>query len=194
MVVKYHYLHRKASCSIAYGAYVDGKLIGVCMFGTPASPSVCSGLCGPGEKYHILELTRLWISDSIGNYPESTLIAGSLKLLRDSPYASKDIIISYADTSQGHIGTIYQATNWYYLGLSSKHVEYRVEGMSGHSRHYFDSLGGVSKAKEILGNKISVSERPRKHRYLFINTKCRKRKRAILNELRYTIEPYPKQK
>ena len=192
IVIKNHYLHRKASCCIAFGAYVDEELIGVCMFGIPASPSVCIGLCGPKEKDRVLELTRLWIDDKIQNYPESTLISKSLKLLRQSEYKDKDIIISYADSEQQHLGVIYQATNWIYLGMSDKHIQYKVEGISGHSRHYFDEFGGIEKAKIILGNKMIAYERPRKYRYLYINTKCRIRRKEILSELRYRVQFYPK--
>jgi len=192
IVIKNHYLHRKASCCIAFGGYVDDELIGVCMFGIPASPSVCIGLCGVKEKNRILELTRLWIDDKIQNYPESTLISKSLTLLRQSEYKDKDIIISYADSEQHHIGIIYQATNWLYVGMSDKHIQYRVEGVSGHSRHYFDKYGGIEKAKSQLGDKMICYERPRKYRYVFINTKSTRRRKQIESELNYDIQPYPK--
>ena len=46
MVVKYHYLHRKASCSYCYGLYENktGILIGTIVYGTPASRALQKGI------------------------------------------------------------------------------------------------------------------------------------------------------
>jgi len=188
MVVENHYLHRKAPCSFAFGL-IDkdtDKTMGVVVYGVPASPSLLDGLCGEEQRKNIYELTRLWIDDSIGKNAESFLIGNTLKLV------DKEIIVSYAEIQQGHRGVVYQATNWTYTGLSSRHCEWWVDGKRGkHCRHEFDKYGGIVQAKKVLGERMTKHERPRKHRYVYFN--CTKRRKVeLMDKLRYGVCDYPK--
>lgn len=188
LVIKHHYLHRKSSCSIAYGLHEKStdEIIGVITYGKPASNSLCVGICGKDESKNVVELTRLWIKDDTLKNTESFFIGNTLKLL------SYEIIVSYAEVRMGHLGIVYQATNWIYTGLSDKHVVWLVNGEEGsHSRHLLDEYGGVNNAKEALGEKLVKGERPRKHRYIFFNG-SKKRKKELLNKLKYKIHTYPK--
>jgi hypothetical protein len=189
MVVDNHYLHRKASNMYAYGLFDGDEMIGCVIYGKPASPSLCVGVCGPEESSQVLELTRLWIADKTPKNTESYLIGRSLRMLPKD----RDIIVSYAEIGAGHVGTVYQATNWIYTGMSDRHVEWRLDGESStHSRHIFDEHGGVNGAKAFFGDRLERAERPRKHRYVFFNTSSKRRKRELLDKLRYKIQPYPK--
>lgn len=189
MVVEYHYLHRKAPASFCYGLFDEmGQMVGTVVYGKPASPSLCKGVAGPEESSRVMELTRLWIADITPKNAESFLIGQSLKMLP----AEYDIIVSFAEIQAGHVGTVYQATNWLYTGKSDRHVEWKIAGESGkHSRHLLDEYGGVNKAKEILGDKLIRGERPRKHRYVMLRG-SKFRKRELLEKLRYEVLPYPK--
>ena len=188
MIVSNHYLHRKAPCSYAFGLCDTGSNVvkGVVTYGKPASHSLCKGICGEGEASEVIELTRLWVSDDVPKNGESFLIGNTIKLV------PQDIIVSYAEQQQGHLGIVYQATNWIYTGMSDKHVQWQVEGMdSKHSRHLFDQYGGINGAKKALGDKMVATQRPRKYRYIYFN--CNKRrKRELMDKLRYPILPYPK--
>lgn len=185
-VIKYHYLHRRCSCSQAFGLYRFEELVGVCCFGSPATDSIRKGVCGKECKDDVIELTRVVLKQKIGRNAESWFISRCLKM------CCKPIIISYADTSQGHVGYIYQATNFLYTGLSSKHKDWVILGMEGqHQRHLFDRYGGREEAKRVLGDKMIQVDRPRKHRYVYFN--CSKgEKRRYLRLLKYPILPYPK--
>lgn len=155
-------------------------------YGKPASPSLCKGICGADESKNVIELTRLFIFDTTPKNTESFFIANTMKLL---PFS---IIVSYADTSVGHIGYIYQASNFLYTGLSDKHIIWEYEGMGNiHQRHWAKQYGGVKKAKEILGDKLIKKERPRKHRYIYFNCD-KKTKKNLLSKLKYNIYNYPK--
>lgn len=187
LVVKNHYLHRKAPCSQAFGL-VNKKeeVIGVVVYGTPASRPLQKGVCGIEEANNVLELTRLWVQDGTPRNVESFLIGNTI------PMVEKEIIVSYAEVEQGHLGIVYQATNWIYTGLSDKHSKWFIKGTDDkHCRHIFDSYGGINKAKEILGDKMVRGERPRKHRYIYFNAD-KSRRQELINKLRYTIQPYPK--
>ena len=190
MVVESHYLHRKASAMFCYGLFDGDEMIGCVIYGKPASPSLCVGVCGREESDKVIELTRLWIKDGTPKNTESFLIGRSLRLLPKE----KDIIVSYAEIGAGHIGIVYQATNWIYTGKSDRHVEWRLDGATSatHTRHIFDQHGGVNGAKEFYGERLERHERPRKHRYVMFNTKSKSRRRELVSKLRYQIQPYPK--
>lgn len=189
IIVENHYLHRRGPASSAFGLFDDlGSLVGVITYGTPASPSLVKGIAGEDEARHVTELTRLWIADITPKNAESFLIGNSLKMLPDD----KDIVVSFAEVRAGHVGTVYQATNWIYTGLSDRHVEWHVDGVesSKHGRHLFDEFGGVDGAKEALGDRLVRTERPRKHRYVYLRGDKWRRK-DLLSKLRYDPQPYP---
>jgi len=63
MVVANHYLHRAAPAMFAFGLFDGLDMVGCIIYGKPASPSLCVGVCGPEESNRVIELTRLWIED-----------------------------------------------------------------------------------------------------------------------------------
>lgn len=188
IVVKNHYLHRRSPCSYMWGLFHYNDIVGCIIYGTPASRALQKGICGKEEADHVIELNRLWIEDDTPRNAESYLIGNTLKLLP----IDKDIVVSYSEIQMGHVGTVYQASNFIYTGLSDKHVQWIVEGYDvKHSRHLFDKYGGVNKAKSILGSSIIRTERPRKHRYVYFRG-SKKRKKELRKKLKYPVLPYPK--
>lgn len=190
VVIRYHYMHRKAPCSYAFGMIrkSDNKLCGVIMYGSPATPMICKGVCGIEERDHVIELTRLCINDNVGINGESWLVSKSLELLRRIG-CKKDIVVSYADSGVNHVGYIYQASNFIYTGLSAKHKDYRSKNKDiGHQRHFYDGKN----AKDLKNDDtLEYVERSRKHRYVYFN--CSKgRRRYLIKKLKYKIEKYPK--
>jgi hypothetical protein len=184
IVIENHYLHRKAPCSVAFGLFLDDKIKGVICYGTPSSAPLRSGIAGPENANNVIELTRLWVCDSVPRNGESYLIGNTLK------ESGKEIVVSYAEIQQGHVGTVYQATNWLYTGLSAKRTNWTIYGVSKHCQTLADKYS-ASEIREKYGDRFSLQERPRKHRYVFINAKG-KRKAHLIASLRYQIQPYPK--
>lgn len=184
LVVKNHYLHRKCPCSFAYGLFESSEIIGCIVYGTPSSAPLRRGICGDSEKSNVIELTRLWIQDGTPKNTESFLIGNTLRLV------DKEIIVSYAEIEQGHVGVVYQATNWIYTGLSAKRTNWTIEGIDKHCQTIADKYTS-KELREIYGDKFKLVPRPRKHRYVFFNAK-KKRKKQLLNKLKYGVEPYPK--
>ena len=135
---------------------------------------------------NVYELNRLWVADDVPKNGESYLISHTLKKL------DKEIIVSFADTSQGHIGYVYQATNFLYCGLSAKFKDPKVKGFENmHHATYAHGMT-VEQVKEKYGEEnVYYVERPRKHRYIYFNAKGR-RKKELMKKLKYKILPYPK--
>lgn len=194
LIVKNHYLHRKCPCSQAFGLFEQSeiksdlfdsdRLVGCVVYGTPSSSPLRKGICGDSEVFNVVELTRLWIEDGTPKNTESFLIGNTLNLV------DKEIIVSYADIQQGHLGIVYQATNWIYTGLSAKRTNWTIQGNDKHCQTIADKYT-ATEIREKYGDKFSLVDRPRKHRYVFFNAKKR-RKKELLRKLKYKVEPYPK--
>jgi len=184
VVVREHYLHRKAPCSIAFGLFLENQLKGVVCYGTPSSAPLRSGIAGPENAKNVVELTRLWVCDSVPRNGESFLIGRTIKR------AGKEIVVSFAEIEQGHVGTVYQATNWIYTGLSAKRTNWTVDGVDKHCQTLADKYTS-KQIREQYGKLFSLKPRPRKHRYVFINAKGRRRDN-LLKALRYLPAQYPK--
>lgn len=183
VIVERHYLHRRAPCERAFGLFNGQKLVGVVCYGTPSSAPLRSGVCGPDEAMNVTELTRLWVSDEVGRNGESYLIGRSL------PMCGKEIVVSFADPSQGHVGVVYQATNWIYTGLSAKRTNWTFDGNNKHGQTVADKYSR-EEAEKLQG--FRLEPRVQKHRYVFFNTKNKKRRVELTRALRYAVEPYPR--
>jgi hypothetical protein len=165
-----HYAKRLPSISYAFGLFDKGSLVGVCTYGSPASPSLCVGVCGEEYRDKVVELNRLVIDSSEPN-GASILVSRSLKLL-----PKPSIVVSYADTAQGHVGYVYQSTNFLYTGATAERTD--MGGEEGkHSRHAKDPSIRVFRSS--------------KHRYITF-TGSKSQKRFLKNKLNYSIEAYPK--
>lgn len=184
IVVEKHYLHRKAPCSIAFGLFLDDDIMGVICYGTPSSAPLRMGIAGIENKNNVIELTRLWVDDRVPKNGESFLIGNTLKL------CGKEIVVSYADTSEGHRGVVYQATNWLYTGLSAKRTNYKIVGVDKHCQTIADKYTS-KELKELYGDDFTLEPRSRKHRYVFINADKR-RKKELLKQLKYKTMEFPK--
>jgi len=195
--LKKHYARRLPNINCAYGLYDNTNLLqGVCSFGRPMSHTLISGAVNGLYQDNFLELNRLVINEGLEKNVLSFFVSGCLNRL-----PKPSVVVSYADTSQGHHGYIYQATNWIYTGLSAKFKDYAVRGLEHmHHSSIEDSVGRYDENKDInkhellrkkYGDKLYMKERPRKHRYFyFLGNK--KEKAHMKENLQYKIENYPK--
>lgn len=186
IVSRKHYLRRAAPCSFAFALMcnVSSRIAGVIMYGTPSSAPLRSGICGEEESGNVIELTRLWIKDGTPKNCESFLIGNTI------PLVNKEIIVSYAELQQGHVGTVYQATNWIYTGLSAKRTNWKIDGIEKHCQTIADKYS-ASEVRSLYGDGFSLEPRPQKHRYIYFNCNKRRRKQ-LMSKLRYQVHPYPK--
>jgi hypothetical protein len=149
LVVANHYLHRKSTVSHCYGLEHDAKVVGVVIFGVPASRHLQLGAC-PTAPDSVIELNRLWVCDAMPRNTETWFLSRALGLL--PPH----IVVSYADTTQGHTGIIYRAANFNYAGWTDMdrakpRLDYLTTGK--HTRDAF--RGGEGAAS------ITVRRRPK---------------------------------
>ena len=175
LVLNVHYARRVPPISHAYGLFVDGTLMGCVTYGIPASDSVCRGLAGEEYRLRVLELNRLVVLDGAPKNSASTLVGRFLRMLPRGMY-----VISYADYGGwGHVGYVYQATNWLYTGKTKE----RTDQFAGENRHPRHAEGADPSSRTI---------RTEKHRYLFVTAHGRERGKMI-RRIRWPIyDHYPK--
>ena len=180
-----HYAKRIPQIMFAFGLYVEEVLTGVITYGIPASPSLCMGICGVEHSEQVLELNRICLMNNKNN-EASYLVAHSIKQL-----PKPSIIVSYADTEHGHVGYVYQATNFLYTGLSANRVDWTIKGQEHkHSKTISDGMS-LETMKEKYGDDFYYVQRSRKHRYIYFHAD-KKYKKMLESKLKYAIEPYPK--
>lgn len=180
VIAEAHYIGTPGSTSVSLGLYVDDVLAGVLTYGTIPGNNAAA-VCGPDRKLAVMELTRLAVYDWAPRNSESWFIAQSFRWMeRNRPDVS--ILISYADSSVGHVGTIYQATNWIYTGASTNDMVYRIaSGEVIHAR-------SAHRKPLPPGKWIPV---PAKHRYVrFLGDRAQQR--ALRRSLRWEPLGYPK--
>lgn len=169
-IMKKHYAKRLPSISYAFGLYKNDQLVGVVTYGIPASNSLCEGVCGKQYKEFVIELNRLCLLNNEKN-ESSFLVGNSIQLL-----PKPKIIVSYADTAQGHIGYVYQATNFLFTGTTKERTDMSA-GDGKHSRHATDPT-----IRQF---------RSAKHRYIYFHG-TKTDKKLLQRKLNYDVMPYPK--
>lgn len=185
IVTESHYLGAPGSSVHCFGMYLDNEISGVITYGTIPGPNA-AGICGKEWAPNVLELTRLFLYDWAGQNAESTFIAASFRLLASvADRMGGLILISYADTAAGHIGTVYQSTNWLYTGVSMSSKVVLPNGEVVHSRVASDSRKNKSSAG------MERVEGSAKHRYIqFLGDK--RQRRLLRKSLKWPVLPYPK--
>jgi hypothetical protein len=179
-LLKKHYAKRIPSIAHSFGLYCNNILIGVITYGIPANNNLNTVAGAPG-----LELNRLCIEDGSPKNSASILIGRSLQEL-----PTPCCVVSYADCGQGHIGYIYQATNWLYTGTGSGDLEFVKDGIKHHRKALFNIYGTGSRSV-LEGHGYTAVEVQAKHRYVFF-VGNRRQKKEMAKALTWPVLPYPK--
>jgi hypothetical protein len=190
LLLTVHYAHRWPSITHAFGLFMDGVLVGCVTYGTPPSSTLRNGIAGEEFAGSVLELNRLVLDHNLKN-EASRLVSTSLRMI-----GGDHIIVSFADTEQGHRGVVYQACSFTYHGLSAKRTDWKVRGMEHlHGITIADQFRGVKNRAQAMrdkyGDDFYLKPRPRKHRYIkIIGSKGFRVKAA--RAIKYEKMPYPK--
>lgn len=144
----FHYSHKIPSGKLVkHGVWENGKFIGCVLYGDSANANMHTPY---NLKYeNVCELRRVALKQH--KHPVTEIVAKSLKFLhRTNP--GLEIVISYADKNQGHLGIIYQAGNWFFEN-ETKNVasEIVINGNKFHPRTVYD-MYGTSSMKWIKDN------------------------------------------
>tara|TARA_R110000803_G_scaffold209862_1_gene280247 strand:+ start:780 stop:1439 length:660 start_codon:yes stop_codon:yes gene_type:complete len=163
---------------VKVGVWESGKFIGVVLFGRGAN----KGLGAPFglDQIEVCELVRIALTTHVAAV--SRIMSIAIKFIQKMSEGLR-LIVSFADTEQGHHGGIYQATNWLYNGQTQAADEYMYKGKRWHGRAFRKSHGSHLK---YIGKGLEIVRGSRKHRYLMPLDKEMKAQIAPL------AKPYPK--
>ena len=120
MIRMHHYAKGCSKAGKMFGAFRDGRLIGVAQWLPPTKVAAQSVL--PDDWQRVTSLTRLVVLPGEPQNAATMLIAASLKRLRTLRREDGSrkwlACLTYADLSEGHTGAIYRASNWVYCGTT----------------------------------------------------------------------------
>lgn len=185
--LNYHYSKSIPAICTGYSVFNNEKqFCGVILFGLGASPNI-------GRKFNlntgqIIELVRVALNGKQEN--TSKCISIALNLVKKNMPAVK-LIISFADKDENHIGIIYQATNWYYLGECNvgDKTGYIINGVKTHQRSMMSKgkyrNNTIENAKTIDENATIFYTRG-KHKYIYPIDK------QLIPMCKAMAKPYPK--
>ncbi len=170
---------------VRVGAWEDGRFIGVVLFGSGAGNSTNGSRYGLSASGQVAELVRVALRDH--HTPVSRIVALALRFLRKVNPDLK-LVVSFADTAQGHHGGIYQAGNWVYTGLTEGDREFHVRGEILHPKAVYMRRWVQSESwiRENIDPAARLVKTPGKHRYLMPLDDAMRAQIAPL------AKPYPK--
>lgn len=169
---------------VRYGVWEHGKFIGCVLFGRGASNNL-------GKPYGLdqtgaCELVRVALTTH--EHPVSQIVARSIRALREGSPGMR-MVVSFADPNEGHLGGIYQAGNWLYLGKMPLQRYWRdCHGDLHHSRlvkkqGWTTQFGKVKRT--LTPDQATPVMFEGKHRYAYPLDRQMRRKLAPL------AQPYP---
>lgn len=190
-ILQYEWLKNIGSAKYCFGLFFDNQLASVACYTSPVSPNGYKNLM-PLDSGVVLQLCRGASSYWAPNWASSKIISSSLKLVNKQYGAIA--VVAYADPKAGEIGTIYQACNAVYFGLTNcgGAKTYIINGVKYHPRKVHKLYGSrkpeVLKAVDPSYKTIPIKP---KHRYMFLlGTSYQKKKN--LSYISHLIQPYPK--
>lgn len=210
IIVKHHYSKQWTKVTYALGLFhktdnehkffggINEELIGVICYGDPIGRNCGGSISDLLGRDEVMELVRLFVFDGYGCNIESWFVGKSFEWLKEN---AKQIraLISYSDPSKGHLGQIYQATNWLYQKNirpnTSFSFKWEEDGKWQHERTIAPYYGTISpkKIQTIIDKPFWVRVEPHKHRYIYILGKDKKDKKQLVKSLKHEIYPYPKE-
>lgn len=159
--------------TVRFGIWEDGAFVGAIVFGSGANHMI-------GRPYgltqqQVCELVRVAMREH--DSPVSQALSVCLRLLKKAQ-AGLRLVVSYADTEQGHHGGIYQATNWIYAGRNEGGEYRRIGHKRLHARSVRAKTGDATRYEMVKGSP--------KHRYLYALDK------SMRDQIQSLSQPYPK--
>lgn len=126
----FHYSKSVPQIRLGYSVFNDaGEWCGVVLFSNGANKHIASEF--DLVQGQVVELVRMALN---GKQPATSQVLGAAlrQLKKDAPAVK--VVVSYADRNQDHIGTIYQATNFLYIGEYAKERGIMLHGKLTHRR------------------------------------------------------------
>ncbi len=202
IILDYEWLGNMGTTEFAYGIFWEDSLAGTVCFGRTGGTRVYSSVCGPQYTQHAITLCRGACVHWAHPHAASKLISSACRAMVEHGY---NIFIAYSDPDAGEIGTVYQACNWIYCGMTSATEKFETpsgEVKDGRlvSAYTRDRRNGTMKYRctraeqkqQMLGQGYRFFKGNPKHRYVHIVARSRREEKQIRSSLQWAVKPYPK--
>ena len=164
---RYHYLKSYPGGSLLdFGIFVQQALLGVVVIGAGAFN--IHRLFKDAEPDQVVCLSRLWLDDRCGRNSESRVLGIICRSLRRWRPDLKALVAS-SDPSVGHLGMIYNAAGFAYLGTSDGMPAYQLsDGSIHHSRTLSHRFGTHSMA-HLKAQGVEIHTVPQTPKHLYVS-------------------------
>lgn len=198
IIIPYEWLGTMGTTKYHYGIFYDDILAGAICFGWFQAPVGYKNYVGEKYAKQGLQLSRgacVWWAH---NHSASKLIGFGLREITKKDFK---FCIAFSDEDAGEIGTVYQATNWLYLGKRTDKIQdYKIiykdtKKTFCDTRDLTRKLGfrGIKKAEEYIKinpNLAIVLIKPKARYIKLLGNK--KENNEMLQILSPKLLPYPK--
>ena len=186
--INFHYAKRIPVTRAAFSIFNNkNEWCGVICYGSGAGDKVAKHF--NMKQGQCCELVRVALNGK--QETTSKAVSLSLKILKSQNPLIK-LVYSYADVDQNHFGTIYQATNWIYLGQSNVYsAGFIINNKQTHRRSVSSKLKGKKLTLQNIHTYIDknatefFSDGKRKYVQIF--------DKSLLPLYQSLSKPYPKQ-
>ena len=138
-VMSWHYSKSMPRGKLAmFGVWEHGRFVGAVIYAHGANFRI--GQPFGMQQTEVIELVRVALNRH--ETPVSRIISITLRMLKKACPGLR-VIVSYADTAQGHTGQIYKAGTWVYMGSFSANHVLNGDGVV-HKRSVFNKRGTTS--------------------------------------------------
>ena len=129
---QHHYIKHASPTPHRFGLYKRGELVGVALFGPPASKNAHNAVFPSLTMKTAVTFGRLVLVEDVPGNGESWFIARCFDLLRARGVQAVESCadpeprtnVSGAQTFKGHLGIVYQATNGVYIGKTNDNTQH----------------------------------------------------------------------
>lgn len=165
---------------VGVGVWEDDKFIGCVIFGRGVGNAQIEQFGIPVTEG--AELVRVALRGH--KSPVTKIVSIAIKILKKHSPGLK-LLVSYADSRQGHLGIIYQAGNWIYTGKAKTTPDYLYKGRYYHVRS-MNRMIKNGKFDRAYVNSLPQRSGGERLRYVYVIDKSM---RQLIEGLR---KPFPK--
>jgi hypothetical protein len=197
IIMKYEWLGTMATTSLHFGLFFGPHCAGVTCVGTSSTGDVNAAVGFGVASSELATLARGACVHWAPPGSNSKLIAWTCRLLARE--RRHKLIVAYADTDAGEIGTVYQAAGWVYIGRGAIGTQYvapngRVYDMKVvyDTRRRAGTVGTVrwsAQRDALVASGWTIQPTNPKHRYVCVLDGS---DRALVERIESRRQPYPK--
>jgi hypothetical protein len=167
MMTTRHYLHTMPNGAVAcFGVFLDSELVGGVVFTMGARHG--HYLLAGSNSSDVVTLARLYLDDEIPKNAESRVLGIVTREMRRRHGARA--LLSYADPTVGHTGTIYKAAGSTYMGRGepARYLDFG-DGQLRHPRSISSVYGTCSPRRLArMGVHVTAVRTEGKHRFYYL--------------------------